>query len=85
MGKPITNIKQNSDGTISFDFKRNVDLSDKPDPWADVLAAIKDIETSTATAKSPSRIYTIDGRYAGTDTKLLKKGLYIVNGKKIIK
>ncbi len=85
MGKPITNIKQNSDGTISFEFKRNVELSDKPDPWADVLTAIKDIEANAVTEKSPSRIYTIDGRFAGTDTKLLKKGLYIVNGKKIIK
>ena len=31
------------------------------------------------------RIYTLDGRYVGTDVKALSHGLYIVNGKKIIK
>ena len=30
-------------------------------------------------------IYSIDGRYLGTDFNILGKGLYIVNGKKIIK
>ncbi len=31
-----------------------------------------------------SRIYTLDGRYAGTDTSLLSPGLYLMNGKKIV-
>lgn len=31
------------------------------------------------------RIYTIDGRYVGTDLSSLKSGLYIVNGKKLVK
>ncbi len=31
------------------------------------------------------RIYTIDGRYAGTDLKVLPKGLYVMNGKKVVK
>ena len=31
------------------------------------------------------RIYTIDGRFVGTDFSILKKGIYIINGKKIIK
>lgn len=32
-----------------------------------------------------NRIYTIDGRYVGTDMRNLKKGIYIVNGKKYVK
>ena len=31
------------------------------------------------------RIFTIDGRFVGTDFSILKKGIYIINGKKIIK
>ncbi len=83
MGKPITNIRQNADGTISFDFKRNVELSDKPDPWTDVTTEIKTVESANAT--QTSCIYTIDGRLAGTDANALKSGIYIVNGKKFVK
>lgn len=32
-----------------------------------------------------NRIYSIDGRYVGKDFNSLKKGIYIINGKKIIK
>ena len=32
-----------------------------------------------------ARIYTLDGRYVGTNSDLLPRGMYIVNGKKIIK
>ena len=31
------------------------------------------------------RIYTLDGRYVGTDFGQLKRGVYIVNGKKMMK
>lgn len=31
------------------------------------------------------RIFTIDGRYVGKDLNALKKGIYIINGKKIVK
>ena len=30
-------------------------------------------------------IYSIDGRYMGTDASVLGKGIYIVNGRKIVK
>ena len=33
----------------------------------------------------PSCIYTLDGRYVGNDIRQLGKGVYLVNGKKIIK
>ncbi len=32
-----------------------------------------------------NRIYSIDGRYMGTDASILKPGLYIIGGKKVIK
>lgn len=32
-----------------------------------------------------NRIYTIDGRYMGTNMNSLQRGIYIVNGKKIVK
>lgn len=46
-------------------------------------------ETSTAistvrTQKAESRIFTLDGRYVGTDFNALNRGLYIVNGRKVV-
>ena len=31
------------------------------------------------------RIYSIDGRYVGSDYLILPRGVYIVNGKKMVK
>jgi hypothetical protein len=42
------------------------------------------IQTVT-TPKTTTRIYTLDGRYVGTDPNQLPRGLYIINGKKIVK
>lgn len=36
-------------------------------------------------AAKTQRIYTLDGRYVGTDFSALSRGLYIVNGRKIMK
>lgn len=48
---------------------------------ADETAAIVDL-----TQKHTSgRIYTIDGRYVGTDRKSLPRGLYLINGKKVLR
>ena len=33
---------------------------------------------------SENRIYTLDGKYVGTKSEVLSKGMYIVNGKKFI-
>lgn len=45
-------------------------------------AGINDI---TSDKKQDNRIFTIDGRYAGTDMSKLPKGIYIRNGLKVIK
>ena len=50
------------------------------DPNATAIQTVsthKDITTA--------RIYTLDGRYVGTNPALLTRGIYIVNGKKIVK
>ena len=46
------------------------------------ITAIRNVET--VTNKTP-RIFTLDGRYVGNDYQRLKRGIYIVNGKKIVK
>lgn len=47
------------------------------------VTAVLDVRPTDAAAMH--RIYTIDGRYAGTDMSTLRPGLYIINGKKVIK
>lgn len=42
------------------------------------------VKTTTADGKE-GKIYTIDGRFAGTDMESLGKGIYIVNGRKVVK
>lgn len=41
--------------------------------------------TVDRTQVKDNRIFSLDGRYLGTDMNALQKGIYIVNGKKIIK
>lgn len=36
-------------------------------------------------ALNSQRIYTLDGRYVGTDVNALGRGIYIINGKKVVK
>ena len=50
------------------------------DPTA---TAIKELPTVNPKVAN-GRIYTIDGRFVGTDFSVLKKGIYIVDGKKVV-
>lgn len=71
--KALRNIKYDtSTGVVSFDY---ID---------DVSTAIRNISIAEK-EKTDNRIYTIDGRYVGTDFNTLPHGLYIRGGKKIIK
>ena len=40
---------------------------------------------TVANKATDNRIYSIDGRYLGTDASALGKGIYVVGGKKIVK
>lgn len=48
-------------------------------------SGISSITQDSTAAPSDGKIYTIDGRYAGTDKEILPKGIYITGGKKFIK
>ena len=43
------------------------------------------IRTVQGDTSATTRYYTLDGRFAGTDYTLLRRGLYLVGGKKIVK
>lgn len=82
LGIPITKIKR-SKGSVSFlvcggDDKNVIDNTFK--------GVVDGINGVTVVKKSvDNRIYSIDGRYLGTDASALGKGIYVVGGKKIVK
>lgn len=47
-----------------------------------VLTGIGEVETKT---KADDKVYDLNGRYVGNDLSNLQRGVYIVNGKKIVK
>lgn len=68
MGKPLTDIKEDTDAkTVSFKFMGGEE------------AGIRNVRTTAAR----QQIYSLDGRCLGTDISRLKKGVYIVGGKKV--
>ena len=76
--KSIVNIKENDGGDsnnnyVNFKFKNGLV------PTA--IQSLSIVERST----SDNRIYTLDGRYVGTDASILPHGIYIQNNKKFVK
>lgn len=68
MGKPLTDIKEDTDAkTVSFKFMGGEE------------AGIRNVRTTAAR----QQIYSLDGRCLGTDISRLKKGVYVVGGKKV--
>ena len=65
-------IENDAERQVSFKFINN-------EPTA--IQSLSIIERST----SDNRIYTLDGRYVGTDTSILPHGIYIQNNKKFVK
>ena len=76
MGKPITNITQNEDGSIDFDFMGG--------STENIISGIHFVENDEVPAYGQG-VYSLDGRYLGSSVNGLGKGIYIVNGKKIVK
>lgn len=69
LGKPITNILEDTtEGTVCFMFMDSTETD-----------GIKDNNIDTSNFK----IYSLDGRFAGTDINELKNGIYIINRNKI--
>lgn len=82
LGIPITQIKR-SKGSVSFlvcggDANNVIDNT-----FNGVVDGINGV--TVANKATDDRIYSIDGRYLGTDASALGKGIYVVGGKKIVK
>lgn len=82
LGIPITQIKR-SKGSISFlvcggDANNVIDNT-----FNGVVDGINGVTVADKTRDN--RIYSIDGRYLGTDASALGKGIYVVGGKKVVK
>ncbi len=71
MSNLLYNIKEEN-GTVSFDYLK------------DYASGINHTDANSGTADSTDkRIFTLDGRYAGTDSSTLPKGVYIIGKKKV--
>ena len=74
-------------GTVTISFRASSKSRFYLDEVAIVPSEYSGISTVTTdgTTADDGRIYTIDGRWAGTDMENLPKGIYIIGGKKVIK
>lgn len=82
LGIPITQIKR-SKGSISFLVCGGDDNNVIDNTFNGVVDGINGVTVVKKTVDN--RIYSIDGRYLGTDASALGKGIYVVGGKKIVK
>ena len=71
LSKPIYNIML-KDGIVTFDFLKDQKSTGIQQPEMDMENGNKE------------KIYTIDGRYVGTNLKALPKGVYIIGKKKVV-
>ena len=71
LNKPIYNIML-KDGIVTFDFLKDQMSTGIQQPEMDMENDNKE------------KIYTIDGRYVGTNLKALPKGVYIIGKKKVV-
>lgn len=82
LGIPITQIKR-SKGSISFlvcGGDANNVIDNTFNGVVDGISGVTVVKKAT-----DNRIYSIDGRYLGTDASALGKGIYVVGGKKVVK
>lgn len=82
LGIPITNIKR-SKGSISFLVCGGEPSNVIDNTFNGVVDGINGV--TVAKKATDNRIYSIDGRYLGTDASALGKGIYVVGGKKVVK
>ena len=82
LGIPITDIKRYK-GSISFNVCGGDNNNILDNTFKEIVDGINGITVANKTADN--RVYSIDGRYLGTDASKLGKGIYVVGGKKIVK
>ena len=82
LGIPITQIKR-SKGSVSFLVCGGEPSNVIDNTFNGVVDGINGVTVANKTVDN--RIYSIDGRYLGTDASALGKGIYVVGGKKIVK
>lgn len=82
LGIPITQIKR-SKGSISFLVCGGEPSNVIDNTFNGVVDGINGVTVVNKVADN--RIYSIDGRYLGTDASALGKGIYVVGGKKVVK
>lgn len=82
LGIPITQIKR-SKGSVSFLVCGGDDNNVIDNTFKGVVDGINGVTVVKKTVDN--RIYSIDGRYLGTDASALGKGIYVVGGKNIVK
>lgn len=71
--RSISDIVENdAERHVSFKFKNNEPTAIQPPSIIERII-------------SDNRIYTLDGRYVGTDASILPHGIYIQNNKKFVK
>ena len=69
--KPIYNIKETTDGVITFDYLQ--------DFTSGINLPVADLNKEKDTP-----IFSLDGRYLGNDASKLTKGVYIIGKKKVV-
>ena len=89
MNISITDITQNADGTIAFKFAPDNSGSEEGDNTdygnANQGGAETAIRTVESADRQDGRTYTLLGRQVNSDSQELRRGIYIVNGKKVVK
>lgn len=58
---------------------------DEVKAFVPTTTAVKGITADTAVKPADNRIYSLDGRYVGTDKNALPHGIYIIGGRKIVR
>lgn len=79
-------MKMTGKGNVSISFapSRRFFL-DEVSVVVPVATGITGVRTDRRNVSVMPRIYSVDGRYMGTDADRLPRGIYIVNGKKIVR
>lgn len=80
----VTKLTGKGDVTLIFRTNSGRFFLDDIAVVPSVYSSITDVYSSDVATKATG-IYTLDGRFAGNNLGLLKKGIYIVNGKKVVK